>query len=104
MICAIVKRLVSGDFLLEGLSSVEPVDGRTREQVRTYLASYGETLIELPDATWESSVAQWMEGHWEVLIDLWTKEFGMSDLCLFVRVFEDSGGLFRIEVDSVNVP
>ena len=44
-----------------------------------------------------------MESHWGVLVDLWTKESGKSDLVLGLRVFEE-GGAIRFEVDSVHVP
>jgi len=62
-----------------------------------------ETLAELPDETWATSVSQWMGTHWEVLVDLWTVESGKSDLVLDARVFEQETG-FRIEIHSVYVP
>lgn len=104
MIFSIVQKLANGDFVLDELSFVSPVDRRAQQQMKAYLASYGETIIELPEATWNSSVAQWMDPYWEVLVDLWTKESGASDLCLSLRVFEDTGGSYRIEVDSLHVP
>ncbi len=100
----IVKRLAAGDFALSDLPFVSSVSRRTQEQIKAYLAQYREALIDLPEATWSSSVAQWTETHWEVLVDLWTKESGNSDLCLSVRVFEVAGGGYRMEVDSVHVP
>jgi hypothetical protein len=60
----------------------------TAEQIRRYLADYGCTLVELPEDTWQTSVSQWMETHWEVLVDLWTAEEGRSDLVLAGRVVE----------------
>lgn len=68
-----------------------------------YFADYGETLIELPDDAWNTSVSQWMGDHWQVLVDLWTVELGASDVVMNVRVFEIDGG-FRAEIDSVHVP
>lgn len=73
------------------------------EHIRSYIAEYGETLTELPEESWETSVAQWMDGHWEVLVDLWTVEAGASDLVLSARVFEEGTGV-RIEVHMVYVP
>lgn len=100
----IIKAFVEGDFALHrGLQFVMPVSSSTVHQVKTYIAGYGETLAELPDETWETSIAQWMGTHWDVLVDLWTVESGGSDLALSARVFEDRGG-FRIEIDSVHVP
>jgi hypothetical protein len=48
-------------------------------------------------------VCQWMETHWDLLVDLWTAESGRSDLVLAVRVFECDGD-YRFEIDSVHVP
>lgn len=104
MIRSIVQKLANGDFVFDGLSFVSSVDCRTQQQMKAYLASYGETIVELPEATWNSSIAQWMDTYWEVLVDLWTKESGVSDLCLSLRVFEDADGSYRIEVDSLHVP
>jgi hypothetical protein len=64
---------------------------------------YGETLVELPRETWESSVAQWMGAHWDVLVDLWTEGEGRRDLVLDARVHETESG-FRFEVRLVYVP
>ena len=71
--------------------------------IKKYIIDYGETLIELPDATWKTSVCQWMGSHWDLLLDLWTAESGESDLVLGARIFED-GSKFRIEIESVYVP
>ena len=71
--------------------------------MKRYLADYGETLIDLPDETWETSVSQWMGPHWDVLVDLWTAESGRSDLVLHVQVFETRSG-FRVEIHAVYVP
>jgi hypothetical protein len=100
----IVKSIARGDYSLSrGFSSVAPVSSATAKQIREYIEDYGETLIELPDETWTSSVARWMRTHWYVLVDLWTEEAGRSDLALILRIFEADDG-FRFEVDSVHVP
>jgi hypothetical protein len=100
----IVAALSRGDFALAGITSVAPVDPTTQDQIKRYLAAYGETLDELSEETWRTSVAQWMETHWEVLVDLWTKEAGDSDLVLHARVFEEGPGDYRVVIDSVHVP
>ena len=85
------------------ISGEHTVDASTASQIQDYLADYGETLVPLPDATWESSVSQWMGGHWDVVVDLFTEESGRSDLVLAARVFDDRGSL-QIVVDGVFVP
>lgn len=65
---------------------------------------YGCTLTELTDETWETSVAQWMLGHWEILVDLRTLEEGRSDLVLHANVYPVGRGVYRFELYLVYVP
>lgn len=100
----VVQAFSEGDFdLSRGIPSVAPIASTTANQIRGYVAAYGETLAELPDEAWDSSLSQWMGTHWDVLVDLWTAESGESDMVLGVRVFEVEHG-FRFEVGSVYVP
>jgi len=104
MLRAVVRRLAAGDFALtQGVSGVIPVAPSVAEQMREYVADYGATLVELPDETWQTSAAQWMGTHWEVLIDLWTAEEGRSDLVLQGDMSESTNGL-RFTVRAVYVP
>lgn len=89
--------------LTQGVPGVDPVSAATAEQVRDYLADYGATLVELPDHTWRTSVAQWMETHWDILVDLWTAEESRSDLVLEGKVVETSTGP-RLTIHMVYVP
>ena len=85
------------------LPSVGAVPSGTAEIVLDQVAEYGETLVPLPEAAWETSVVLWQGGWWQVLVDLWTAESGRSDLVLHVQVFPDGAG-HRFEVGSVHVP
>jgi len=67
------------------------------------IVDYGEELIELPEEAWETSIFLWMNDYWDVLIDLFTKDEGRSDLVLHARVFE-TGLDFKFVIDSVHVP
>lgn len=102
----VVRAFAEGDYALaRAIRSVAPLSAETAAQIEAYLSSYGETLVELPDEAWGSSIAQWMGSHWDVLVDLWTSESGASDLVLSARVFErGSEGELLIEIDSVHVP
>jgi len=100
----LVKAFASGDLKLENsIPDVEAPSDSTVEQVSLYLRDYGETLVDLPSLSWESSECQWTGSHWSVMVDLWTAESGWSDLVLGVRVFEREAG-FRFVVDMVYVP
>jgi len=99
----IVDRLASGDYSLRGCPGVEAVRPGVLSQMGSYIADYGETIVALPKESWDSSVAQWTSGYWDVIVDLWTEESGRSDLVLKVRVLEDSDG-YTFQVNGVYVP
>lgn len=101
---AVVEAFRAGDYGLScGVPMVKPVSSGTARQIEAYIDVYGETLDALPAATWTTSVARWMEGYWDVLVDLWTVESGQSDLVLSVVVYEE-GDAYLIEVAGVFVP
>jgi hypothetical protein len=85
------------------VAGVDAVSPKTADHIRRYLQSYGATLVELPEAAWETSVAQWMETHWDVLVDLWTAEEGPSDLVLAGEMRDTDDGP-RFSIHLVYVP
>jgi hypothetical protein len=100
----VVKAFKQGDYALAtNVPMVIPVPSATANQIKAYVLDYGETLADLPEETWGTSVAQWMGTHWDVLVDLWTVESGRSDMVMSARVFE-VGTSFRIEIELVYVP
>jgi hypothetical protein len=104
MLRAVVQCFVEGDYCLaRGVAGVEPVTAATAEQIRDYLTEYGATLVALPDDTWQTSVAQWMGTHWQILVDLWTAEEGRSDMVLDGSVVETGEGP-RLTIHMAYVP
>lgn len=100
----IVKSFVKGDYHISaGIPGVSPISDETAAQIKAYVQDYGETLIELPEETWESSVCIWMGSQWDVLIDLWAASEGRSDLVLSAQVFESERG-YTFNVYMVYVP
>ena len=100
----IVDAFVEHDYrLTKGVESVLPVSAKTAKQIKEYIDDYGETLVALPEKTWTSSICMWMGKRWEVLIDLWTKGEGRSDLVLSALVSETKDG-FQIKIEMVYVP
>jgi len=91
------------DLTVLGVPQVRAISREDADRIRRNISSYGCQLVALPDAAWDTSVSQWMRGHWEVLVDLYTLEEGASDLVLSARVFETEGG-YEFEVQSVHVP
>jgi hypothetical protein len=100
----IVQALVAKDYRLSaGIAGVAQVSAETAKQIEGYIEDYGETLVELPEKTWESSVCIWMGQDWDVLIDLWTMGEGRSDMVLSARVSESISG-YQFRVEMVYVP
>ena len=90
--CEVVRAFSRGDFELtcraEGVDVVSP---EIATQNKEYVDDYGESLVELSDKTWETSCAQWMGLHWDILIDLCTEGGGISDLVLTGEMLEING-------------
>ncbi len=82
---------------------VAPIPEAVADQIVEYVADYGETLVELPEDSWTTSIAVWTNDRWEVLVDLWTEGEGRSDLVLHLQVF-GVGSDYRFEVGLVYVP
>ncbi|GAB2905720.1 hypothetical protein GCM10027046_39440 [Uliginosibacterium flavum] len=101
---SIVSAFAKQDYQVDlGVLGVLPITSDTANQIDEYIQDYGETLIELPEDTWETSVCIWMGTRWDVLIDLWTEGEGRSDMILSAKVSESSSG-FVFEVYMVYVP
>jgi hypothetical protein len=101
---AIVAALAEGDYeLARGISGVTLQWEGAPRQMRDYVRGYGQTLTALPEASWETSVAQWIDPHWDVFVDLWTVESGCSDMVLHLQVLEMGDG-FRFEIYMIYVP
>jgi len=101
---SLVAALVRGEFELQiRPAEVDPLEPGVAEQMRAYVADYGETLTALSAECWSTSVSQWMGDHWVILVDLATVESGISDLVLHAKVFETPLS-FRIVVESIHVP
>jgi hypothetical protein len=79
------------------------VDSPEIELMYQSIDSYGDSLISLPEDAWQTSVCRWMGTHWHVLVDLFTAGEGLSDLVLFIDVYEREGSVcFKIQ--SIHVP
>ena len=100
----IVGQLAKGDYSSSlGLGPSVHLPKEAAEQIRRYLDNFGQSLTDLPDATWATSVAQWQLSYWELIVDLWTLESGKSDLVLNARVYEEDAH-FRFVIHAIYVP
>ena len=100
----IADAFVDGDYALRRhpVEGVAPIPAATAEHIADNVRAYGDALAPLDDATLERSVYRWMDGYWQVLLDLTTAGEPVSDLVLHARLY--GGDAPRIEVNSVHVP
>ena len=100
----VVEAFRRGDFnLRSGIAGVKPILQKDADSIIGNLKAYGAKLSELPEETWNTSVSRWTGVNWDVLVDLFTIDDGLSDLVMFATVSE-SGGDYYIEIESVHVP
>jgi hypothetical protein len=101
----IADAFVAGDFRLRDhpIADVRPIDPATAEWIADNISAYGETLAPLNDETWDRSIYRWMEGYWQMLVDLTTRSEPVSHLTLHAKLYE-TGGVFELVVEAVYVP
>ena len=100
----IVKAFVNKDYnLSSGIKNVNTVSKSTAKQIKEYIEDYGEEIIELPEETWESSVYICYGDYWNILIDLFIKGEGLSDLALNAEVREKDNN-YVVDINLVYVP
>lgn len=99
----IVEAMACGTYDFGAAGAAVTCSASKKKFVQAIIADFGGTLTRLPAATWKTSMAQWMEGFWDVIVDLWV-DSRPSDLVLFVRVTEGRDGTCRFRIDSVHVP
>lgn len=100
----IVNSFVEKDYrITRVIKNVNSVSDKTAEQIREYIEDYGEKLIELPEETWNTSVYIFYGNYWNVLIDLYTEEEGLSDLVLKAEVRENNNE-YQFDIKLVYVP
>jgi hypothetical protein len=101
---AIVNAFVQKDYKLNSkINNVNPVLENTATQIKEYIEDYEDVLIELPDETWNTSVYIYYGNCWNVLIDLYTEEEGLSDLVLNAEVRENNTE-YLFDIRMVYVP
>lgn len=101
----IAKAFVAGDFQLREhpIVGVSPIDSDTAKRIADNISAYGETLAPLSEDIWDRSIYRWMDGYWQLLVDLTTVSEPVSDLTLDAKLYE-VGNDFALTVESVYVP
>ncbi len=100
----IVNAFVNKDYnLSSGVNHVNPISDQIAEQIQEYIEEYGEELVDLPEETWDTSVYICYGDYWNVLIDLFTKNEGLSDLVLNAEVREKDNN-YVVDIYLIYVP
>ena len=100
----IVEAFKDGDFVLaRGMVGVRPISIADATGISNAIHDYGAQLTSVPEETWRTSVCQWTGSRWEVMVDLYTVDEGVSDLILHVRVYEEDSD-YIFDVHLVYVP
>lgn len=100
----IVEAFKNNDLAaINHIDCVQNIELEHLQEIAENITNYGETLVSLPDETWETSQALWMGFRWDVIVDLFTEQEGRSDLILFIRVFE-TNGTFEFSILDIYVP
>lgn len=100
----IADALRANDFsIAREIPCVSKPPADVAQSIERSIGEYGDRLVGLSDAVWATSACQWMDGYWDVYVDLCTENEEPSDLALFVRVTEARDG-YSFDVLSVHVP
>jgi hypothetical protein len=102
----IADAFVAGDFQLSDhrIAGVRPIDPDTAKWIADNISAYGDTLAPLNEATWDRSIYRWMDGYWQMLVDLTTNSEPVSDLALLAKLYETGDDHYSLAVEAVYVP
>lgn len=105
LVAQLVRQLSVGDF--EGALRSAPRSRVNAEQIRNAVQQYGRTLVPLPAESYELIDHVVVLGSsplaWSVVVPLYTKEEGRSDLSLELSLVEQAAGGHHIEIDDIRV-
>jgi hypothetical protein len=100
----IVEAFKTNDLIsINHIKGVQNIELEYLQEIAENITNYGETLVSLPDETWNSSQAYWKGFCWDIILDLFTESEGHSDLILSMRVFE-TDGVFEYSIQNIYVP
>jgi hypothetical protein len=101
----VVERLAALDY--QGLKR-DGIDPYPDSDLSIWIRNYGNagaTIVPLPDEAWAQADAGPVDarpGQWWVVVPLWTREEGRSDLSLEATITEPSGKI-SVVIDNIHV-
>ena len=104
-VSALAGRLAVGDY--DGLCGLARSSRLSAADVARVVRDYGRHLIALPaiafDAVGVVPVAQSNPQRWSVVVPLWSREEGRSDLSLEITVEDSATPAYAVEIDDLHV-
>jgi hypothetical protein len=101
----LTDHLARGDY--EGLCRFARTSRIGAEDVERVVREYGRHLVPIPVAALQAvdvvSVADSYPQRWSVVLPLWSKEEGHSDLSLELTVEDSPAPEYRIDIDDLHV-
>lgn len=102
-LAAVVERLAAGDYLGLKRDGIDPhPDADLSLWIRNYGAA-GVVIVPLPEEAWASADAipvTVRPREWWVVLPLWTREEGMSDLSMEATVLESPS--LSVVIDDIH--
>jgi len=103
-VAQLVRLLAEGEY--ERVESLTHGIRLPAKQIRAAVEEYGRTLIALPPEAFDlmdvTRVGTEDAGCWSIVVPLWSKEEGRSDLSIELTLIKGSSGL-EIELDDIHV-
>ena len=105
LVASLVALMSAGNF--DDVLRRAPESRVTAEKLRKAVDEYGRTLVPLPAESYELidyvAVLGSSPLQWSVVVPLFTREEGRSDLSLELSIFQHENGGYNVEVDDIHV-
>ena len=104
-VSALTDLLAMGDY--EGLCRLPRTSRLSPAEIERVILNYGRQLMPLPNSAFEAAdiipVSESNPQQWSVVVPLWSKEEGRSDLSLELTVEDSDTRTYSIEIDDLHV-
>jgi hypothetical protein len=104
-VSALTERLAQRDY--EGAWQLARASRLGVSELERAVLDYGRHLVPLPAAAFQSidtvPVSNSRPQQWSVVVPLWTKEEGRSDLSLDLTIEDSPASSYSVEIDDLHV-
>jgi hypothetical protein len=104
-VSAFTDRLAQGDY--DGLCRLARASRLGPADLERVVRDYGRQLVTLSSAAFEAldlvPVSHSQPQRWSVVVPLWSKEEGRSDLSLELTLEDSSAAAYAVEIEDLHV-